>query len=69
MQTDAPVVPVAIKNTDWMMGKRSALAYTGEIEMVLLPPIETAGLTEKEDLMELLQKTRTAIAEELWQEK
>jgi len=69
MQTDAPIVPVAIKNTDWMMGKRSALAYTGEIEMVLLPPIETAGLTEKEDLMELLQKTRTAIAEELWQEK
>jgi len=65
MQTNAPVVPVAIKNTDWMMGKRSSLAYAGEIEMVLLPPIETAGLTEKEDLMELLLNTRAAIAEEL----
>jgi len=52
-----------------MMGKKTGVAYPGEIEMVLLPPIETAGLTEKEDLMELLQKTRTAIAEELWQEK
>lgn len=68
MQTDAPIVPVAIKNTDWMMGKRSSLAYAGEIEMVLLPPIETAGLTEKDDLTELLLKTRAAIASELGRE-
>jgi len=69
MQTDAPVVPVAIKNTDWMMGKGSAFAYRGEIEMVLLPPIDTAGLSEKEDLTELLRKTRAAIAEELGRER
>lgn len=61
LQTDSPIVPVAIKNTDRMMGKNTGVAYPGEIEMVLLPPIETAGC----DLMELLTKTRQAIASEL----
>lgn len=64
LQTDAPIIPVAIKNTDWMMGKKTGIAYGGTIEMVLLPPIETKG-AEAEDLMELLRKTREAIAEEL----
>ena len=47
-----------------MMGKRTGVAYAGEIEMVLLPPIETGGKTE-EDVMNLLIKTREAIATEL----
>jgi 1-acyl-sn-glycerol-3-phosphate acyltransferase len=64
LQTGSPIVPVAIKNTDWMMGKRSSLAYAGEIQMVLLPPIETEGKTS-DDVMELLLKTRAAIAAEL----
>ncbi len=64
LQTDAPIIPVAIKNTDWMMGKKQGVAYPGTIEMVLLPPIET-GSAEAGDLMELLRKTREAIAEEL----
>ena len=65
LQTGAPVVPVAIKNTDWLMGKRTGTAHAGEIEMILLPPIETKNLTEEKDLMNLLKKTRAAIAEEL----
>ena len=64
IQMQAPVVPVAVKNTDWMMGKRTGVAYAGEIEMALLPPIETAGL-DANDVMELLGKTRLAIADEL----
>jgi 1-acyl-sn-glycerol-3-phosphate acyltransferase len=64
LQTGAPIVPVAIKNTDWMMGKRTGVAYAGEIEMVLLPPIETTGKTA-EDVMDLLRETRHAIAKEL----
>jgi 1-acyl-sn-glycerol-3-phosphate acyltransferase len=65
LQTNSPIVPVAIKNTDWMMGKKTGVAYPGEIEMVLLPPIETSDLKAEDDLMELLVKTRSAIAEEL----
>jgi 1-acyl-sn-glycerol-3-phosphate acyltransferase len=64
LQTRAPVVPVAIKNTDWMMGKGAGTAFPGTIEMVLLPPIETENLST-DDLMDLLKKTRAAIAEEL----
>ncbi|HEX9960266.1 MAG TPA: lysophospholipid acyltransferase family protein [Pyrinomonadaceae bacterium] len=65
LQTEAPVVPVAIKNTDWMMGKKTGAAFAGTIEMVLLPPIETKNLSAEKDLMNLLKRTRELIAEEL----
>ena len=64
LQTGSAIIPVAIKNTDWMMGKKTGVAYAGEIEMVLLPRIETAGLSA-DDLMDLLRQTREAIAGEL----
>jgi 1-acyl-sn-glycerol-3-phosphate acyltransferase len=64
LQTGSPIVPVAITNTDWMMGKRQGVAYAGEIAMALLPPIETAGRSA-DDAMELLLETRAAIADEL----
>jgi 1-acyl-sn-glycerol-3-phosphate acyltransferase len=64
-QTGAPVVPVAIKNTDVMMGKRRGLAFPGTIEMILLPPIETESLSAEKDLMNLLKQTRAAVAAEL----
>lgn len=64
MQTQAPIVPVAIKNTDWMMGKKTGVAYAGTIEMVLLPPVETKSL-EEDDIPALLINVREAIANEL----
>lgn len=64
LQTGRPIVPVAIKNSDAMMGKRTGVAYPGTVEMVLLPPIDTKQYSEA-SLIELLNKTRTAIAEEL----
>lgn len=64
MQTDSPIIPVAIKETDWMMGKRTGVAYSGTIEMVLLPRIETKDVAE-DDVMNLLQQARFAIAKEL----
>ena len=65
LQTRATIVPVAIKNTDAMMGKKTGVAYAGEIEMVLLPPIETKNLSAEKDLMDLLKRTRSLIADEL----
>ena len=64
LQTDAPIIPVAIKNTDWMMGKKTGVAYPGTIEMVLLPAIETKDASP-EQLQEILIETRAAVAEEL----
>jgi 1-acyl-sn-glycerol-3-phosphate acyltransferase len=65
LQTQAPIIPVVFKNTDELMGKRTGVAYPGTIEMVLLPPIETKGLTAEDDLMNVLVKSRQAVADEL----
>lgn len=61
LQTGARIVPVAIRNTDMMMGKRTGLAYPGTIEMTLLPPVSTDG----KEIAELITEVRGAIAEEL----
>lgn len=68
LQTKAPIIPVAIKNTDWMMGKKTGVAFPGTIELVFLPPIETKDLSVEKDLPELIKKVRAAIAEELSRE-
>jgi 1-acyl-sn-glycerol-3-phosphate acyltransferase len=65
LEAGVPVVPVAIKNTDAMMGKGTGSARPGTIEMVVLPPIETAGLNADDDVKALAERTRARIAEEL----
>jgi hypothetical protein len=47
------------------MGKKTGVAQPGTIEVVLLPPISTAGLSRKTDLETLRDQVRTAIAVEL----
>ncbi len=63
--TGVGIVPVAMKNTDNLMGKGTGVSRPGTIEMVLLEPIETTGLTSDEDVKQLIQTVRTRIAEEL----
>lgn len=65
VETGVPVVPVAIKNTDALMGKGKGAAYPGTIEMVLLPPIETRAMSGDADVQALTAQVRTAIAKEL----
>ncbi len=65
LQTNVAIIPVVFKNTDQLMGKKQGVANAGIIEMVLLPPIETAGKTAKKDLMNLLIEAREAVAEVL----
>ncbi len=61
MQTGSRIIPVAIKNTDVMMGKRSGVAYPGTIEMVLLPPVQAVG----REMTDLIAEVRGVIAAEL----
>ena len=68
LQTGIPIIPVAFKNTDELMGKKQGVAHSGIIDMVLLPPIETEGKTAENDLMDLLIESRRAVAEELVRE-
>lgn len=63
------VVPVAMKNTDRLMGKGTGVARAGTIEMAILEPIPTAGLKTDEDVEQLIEKAHARIAEELYAEK
>lgn len=60
-----PVVPVAIKNSDRLMGKGTGVARPGAIELVFLPPVSTQGLTTDEDITRLSQTVHDMIAAEL----
>jgi 1-acyl-sn-glycerol-3-phosphate acyltransferase len=64
VEAGVAVVPVAFKYTDDLMGKGTGVARPGTAEMVVLPPIETAGLTA-DDVKRLTARTHAAIAEEL----
>jgi 1-acyl-sn-glycerol-3-phosphate acyltransferase len=68
-QAGVPIVPIAIKNSDVLMGKGTGEAWPGTIEMVLLPPIDTVNHTSDEDIDRLIAETRNLIAAELGPEK
>jgi 1-acyl-sn-glycerol-3-phosphate acyltransferase len=64
-QAGVPVVPVAIKNSDVLMGKGTGEARAGTLEMVILPPVETAGVETDEDMNRLIAAVRASIDAEL----
>jgi 1-acyl-sn-glycerol-3-phosphate acyltransferase len=59
------IVPVAIKNTDVLMGKGTGVARPGTIEMVMLPPVETKHLETDADVKRFAAEVNALIAEEL----
>jgi 1-acyl-sn-glycerol-3-phosphate acyltransferase len=64
-QAGVPIVPVAIKNTDVMMGKGTGVAKSGTIEFVLLSPISTAGVSTDDEVNELVQHVHRFVEREL----
>src|SRR5215510_5716164 len=64
-QADVPVVPVAIKNSDVLMGKGTSEARSGTIEMVFKKPVETIGRTTDEAINALISEVRQSIANQL----
>ena len=64
-QAGVAVVPVAIKNSDVLMGKGTGEARSGTIEMVLMKPIDTNGLTTDDDIDRLIADVHALIAKEL----
>ena len=60
-----PIVPVAIKNTDYLMGKGTGEARSGTIEVVILTPVETTDCKSDEEVKRLVEKVRSLIATEL----
>ena len=64
-QAGVPVVPIAIRNSDVLMGKGTGEAKGGLIEMVIMPPQSTADVKSDQDMAELISTVRTSIANEL----
>jgi len=64
-QAGVPIVPVAIKNSDFLMGKGTGEARAGTIEMVMLPPIPTAGCSTDEAIKKLVNQVQELIGQEL----
>jgi len=64
-QAGVPVVPVAIKNTDQLMGKGTGEARPGTIEMVMLRPIPTANCVTDEEVRALVDKVQSLIGNEI----
>ncbi|PWT94795.1 MAG: hypothetical protein C5B55_02180 [Blastocatellia bacterium] len=64
-QACVPVVPIAIKNSDVLMGKGTGEARSGELEMVIKPPLEIPLEETDQDINDEIAEARRLIAEEL----
>ena len=64
-QAGVPVVPVAIKNSDVLMGKGTGVARAGTIEMVVMKPVEMSGVNSDEEMNRLIETVRHSVAAEL----
>lgn len=64
-QAGVPVVPVAIRNSDVLMGKGTGEARSGTLEMVFMSPVEMSCVVSDEDMNSLITEVRNRIAAEL----
>jgi len=65
VQAGVPIVPVAIKNSDVLMGKGTGSSKSGTIEMVMLQPVSTAGLSSDDDINGLVGRVHSIVGREL----
>jgi 1-acyl-sn-glycerol-3-phosphate acyltransferase len=65
VEAGVPIVPVALKNSDVLMGKGTGEAWPGTIEMVMLPPVDTSWVVSDDDLQTLVLQVQNAILKEL----
>ena len=64
-QAGVSIVPVAMKNTDELMGKGTGEAKPGTIEMIMLPPVSTVGVETDEEVKRLVDRVHSMIGREL----
>ena len=65
IEAGAKIMPMAVHNSDRLMGKKTSYAEPGTITVDLLPSIPTENLSAKTDLESLRDQVRAAIAEAL----
>ena len=69
VQTGVPIVPIALKNADVLMGRGLAEAWPGTIDMVMMPPVETSWVKDDRDLDSLVDQVQRMIMKEMGIEK
>src|SRR5262245_55626269 len=65
VEAGVPIAPIALRNTDLLMGKGRREAWPGTIEMIMLPPVDTSWVRTDDDLDELVAKVQHMIMKEL----
>jgi 1-acyl-sn-glycerol-3-phosphate acyltransferase len=65
VEAGVPIVPIALKNSDVLMGKGTGEAWPGTIDMVMMPPVDTSWVRTDEDLDALVQQVQDTIMREL----
>ncbi len=68
-QAGVAIAPIALRNSDQLMGKGTGEAWPGTIEMVFLPPVDTSWVKSDQDLNALVQQVQEMIMKELGVEK
>ena len=69
VQTGVPIVPIALKNADVLMGRGLAEAWPGTIDMVMMPPVKTSWVKDDRDLDALVEQVQRMIMKEMGIEK
>jgi len=69
VEAGVPIVPIALRNSDLLMGKGTGEAWPGTIEMVMWPPLDTSKVKTDDDLHQLVARVETIIMNELGIEK
>ena len=65
VQAGVPIIPIALKNSDVLMGRGTGEAWPGTIDMVMMPPVDTSRVKTDEDLDALVHQVQNTIMREL----
>ena len=69
VQAGVPIVPIALKNSDVLMGKGTGEAWPGTIDMVMMQPVDTSWVKTDVDLDQLVDRVQRLIMNELGDER
>src|ERR1041385_1666917 len=65
VQAGVPIVPIALKNSDVLMGRGTGEAWPGTIDMVMMAPVDTSWVKSDADLDALVRQVQSTIMREL----
>jgi 1-acyl-sn-glycerol-3-phosphate acyltransferase len=66
LKSQAPILPIGIRGTAKIMPKGDWRAHPGDVQIIIGPPIETAGIPPEKE-QELSQRVRNALLQYIGQ--